>query len=112
MKNNHWKNLFFAITPYLPANRPAAGILLPLLLLFACAGVGSAQVGTFHINEIESSGGVPDDWIEFTNTGTASIDVTGWEVLDNDNNHAFYVFPSGSTIAPKGFLVVDISPFF
>jgi hypothetical protein len=33
-------------------------------------------------------------------------------MLDNDNTHAFYVFPAGSTITPGGYLVVDISPFF
>jgi hypothetical protein len=99
MKNNHRKNLVFTF--------------LPLVLLFACASVALAQITTLHINEVESNGGVPDDWIEFTNSGTSTIDISGWKVLDNDNaTHAFYVFPTGSTIPPKGFLVVDIAPFF
>src|SRR5882757_6583454 len=107
MKNKHWNNFIFGILPYLRTTRVAAGMLLPLLLLFACARAGVAQtITTLHINEVESNGGLPDDWVEFTNTGASTIDISGWKMLDNDDTHPFYVFPSGSTISPGGYLVV------
>ena len=45
-------------------------------------------------------------------TGDGADYDRGWKMLDNDNTHAFYVFPAGSTIAPGAYLVVDISTFF
>lgn len=68
-------------------------------------------VTTLHINEVESSNGVPGDWIELVNTGSSSIDLTGWRLLDNDDTHVAYVFPAGTTMAAGGFLVIDESVF-
>src|SRR6185295_20379 len=73
-------------------------------------GVGSARAQsgtTVHINEVESNGGTPDDWFELYNTGASTVDVSGWKMKDNDDTHPFFVFPSGSTIAPGGYLVFD-----
>lgn len=58
------------------------------------------------INEVESSGGVPGDWIEIFNPTAASVAVGGYVVRDNDNA-SNYVIPSGTTIAAGGFLVVE-----
>jgi Lamin Tail Domain len=63
-------------------------------------------VTTVHINEIESSGGVPGDWIELTNTGASAADVSGWLIRDNDDTHNFFL-PAGSTIAAGGYLLVE-----
>lgn len=95
---------------WLPA-RLFTRILLLLVLPLTC-GVVTAAAQSVHINEVESNGGAPDDWIELTNTGASTADISGWKLLDNDNTHNFYVFPSGSTITPGGFLTVDIAPFF
>ncbi|MGE3472575.1 MAG: lamin tail domain-containing protein [Vicinamibacterales bacterium] len=70
-----------------------------------------APVTTLHINEMESSNGVPGDWIELVNTGTAAVDLSGWRLLDNDDTHLPYVFPDGTSIAPGSFLVVDEAAF-
>jgi hypothetical protein len=59
------------------------------------------------INEVESSGGTPGDWIELYNAGSVAADVSGWKLKDNDDAHAFYVLPSGTTIAAGGFLVIE-----
>jgi hypothetical protein len=77
-----------------------------------CDGAGSC-VGVPHvtINEIESSGGVPGDWVELTNTGTAAADVSGWRVLDGDDSHTAYALPAGSTIAVGGYLLVEEAAF-
>ncbi|WP_374215858.1 lamin tail domain-containing protein [Frankia sp. AiPs1] len=64
-----------------------------------------------RINEVESSGGSPGDWVELTNIGTAAVDVSGWVVKDNDNSHVFTV-ASGTSLAPGGHLVLDVDPVF
>ena len=62
---------------------------------------------TLRINEVESSGGAPGDWIELVNIGATPIDLSGWRVLDNDDTHVPYVLPAGTTIAAGGYLVVE-----
>lgn len=57
------------------------------------------------INEVESSGGDPGDWVELFNTGASAIDVSGWIVRDNDDTHT-HVIEAGTTIPAQGYLVV------
>lgn len=59
-----------------------------------------------RINEIESSGGTPGDWVELHNTGPVAVDITGWGVLDSDSSHTIAPFPAES-IAPGGYYVVE-----
>ena len=68
-------------------------------------------ITTLHINEVESSGGVPGDWFELVNVGATAVDISGWSMLDNDDTHAPYVFPAGSTVAPGAFLAVNEADF-
>lgn len=55
------------------------------------------------LNEINSS---PDDWVELMNTGTEALDVSGYELRDNSDDHRWR-FPEGSTLAAGELLVVD-----
>jgi hypothetical protein len=77
----------------------------------AVATPASAAADPVAINEIESNGGVPGDWVELINNGTAAVDLTGWVVRDNDDTHV-YAIPSGSTIAAGGYYVADVDPVF
>jgi hypothetical protein len=61
------------------------------------------------INEVESNGGTPGDWVELVNTGSSAVDLTGWSMLDNDDTHTAVPLPPGSTIAPGGYFVVEES---
>jgi hypothetical protein len=61
---------------------------------------------TVRINEVESSGGVPGDWVELTNVAPAAIDLSGWVFRDNDDTHA-YVIPAGTTLSPGAYLVLN-----
>jgi hypothetical protein len=63
------------------------------------------------LNEVESSGGVPGDWVELFNAGAAPADVSGWKLLDNDDAHTAYVLPAGTTIAPGGSLLIEEASF-
>ncbi len=55
------------------------------------------------INEINSA---PDDWVELFNNGNRDIDISGYELRDNSDDHR-YKIANGTTIAPKSFLVVE-----
>ncbi len=59
-----------------------------------------------RINEIESNGGTPGDWVELYNPGSTTADLSGFIVRDNDDSHT-YTIPAGTTLAPGAFLVIE-----
>lgn len=87
-------------------------------------GVGELQVTTVStkgapnncslpvaINEVESSGGTPGDWIELVNLSGAEISVAGLVVTDSDVAGHRYTIPAGTTVAAHGHLVLDEAEF-
>ncbi|MBB4635224.1 lamin tail domain-containing protein [Longimicrobium terrae] len=58
------------------------------------------------INEVESSGGTPGDWIELYNAGATVVSLGGFVLRDNDDTHT-YTLAAGTTLAPGAFLVVE-----
>ncbi len=66
------------------------------------------------INEFMSSNGETimdeeddyEDWIELYNTGTTTVDLTGWGLSDNDSHPFKWQFPAGATIGPGEHLLV------
>ena len=58
------------------------------------------------INEVESDGGSPGDWVELFNPGTSVIDLSGFLFRDNDDTRA-YTLPAGTTIPAGGYLVLE-----
>jgi len=77
-----------------------------------CNGNGSCiDVVRVVLNEVESSGGTPGDWVELFNAGTNPADVSGWRFLDNDPTHTAFVIPAGTVIPAAGFLVLDEAGF-
>ncbi|MDG1849644.1 MAG: lamin tail domain-containing protein, partial [Flavobacteriales bacterium] len=46
-----------------------------------------------------------DDWIELYNPNDIAIDVSNWEIKDDDNTHVF-VIPEGTQIEGEGYLVI------
>lgn len=62
------------------------------------------------INEVESNGGTPGDWIELFNPGVNTIDMSGYVVKDNDDTHS-YTIPAGTTIAAGAYLVLEEAQF-
>lgn len=59
-----------------------------------------------RINEVESDGGSPDDWVELINPSASALDVSGVVVKDDDDAHA-YAIPAGTTIAAGAHLVIE-----
>ena len=74
--------------------------------LIAAPSMAFAAEPIVKINEVESSGGQPGDWIELKNVGDAEADLSGWIVKDNDDSHA-YTIPAGTKLPAGEFLVLD-----
>ncbi|WP_424637583.1 lamin tail domain-containing protein [Embleya sp. AB8] len=64
-----------------------------------------------RINEVESSGGTPGDWIELVNTGSSTADLSRWVLKDNDDAHS-YTIAAGTKLAPGAFLAFDVESAF
>ena len=53
--------------------------------------------------------GQTSDWIELFNDGDSPVDLSGWSLTDDELDLRKWVFPSGTTLSSKGFLVVFAS---
>lgn len=58
--------------------------------------------GIMVINEINSA---PDDWVEFTNAGNEVLDISGYEIRDNSDDHR-WKFTDGTQLQPGDLLLV------
>lgn len=63
-----------------------------------------------RINEVESNGGTPGDWIELVNPTDRLLDISGIEVRDNDDSHS-YTIPASTVIPAGGYLVLEEADF-
>ena len=68
---------------------------------------GGRPADHIKINEVESNGGTPVDWIELRNNGATTTDVSGLRLKDNDDSRTFAI-PAGTTIPAGGYLAVDV----
>ena len=71
--------------------------------------------GTVVINEINynsSDDFDPEDWIELHNPGETAINITGWAMKDDDNEHVF-VIPEETILEPGEYIVLakDLGQF-
>lgn len=67
----------------------AVALLTPSQVVAAYAAPGStspapSSTSTLVLNEINSS---PDDWVELMNTGSEALDLSGFELRDNSDDH-------------------------
>lgn len=62
------------------------------------------------INEVESNGGTPGDWVEFYNTGTAPVDLSGFFFKDDNDGRTFRL-PTPTILAPGAYLVIEEAQF-
>jgi hypothetical protein len=58
-----------------------------------------------EINYNSSDDFNPSDWIELYNSKSTTIDVSNWQIKDNNDNHVF-VIPEGTQIEANGYLVI------
>ena len=71
----------------------------------------TAPVANVKLNEVESSGGSPGDWVELRNNGATTADVGGYRFIDNDATHTPYAIPAGTTLAPGAYYVLEEAAF-
>jgi len=71
-----------------------APVLLLLCSNFTRAQVVINEVQTANVNTIVDEYGKNDDWIELYNTSSAPVDLTGFMLSDNLQQHDKFVFPS------------------
>ena len=97
-------------------------LLLSLLVLWAVPGCrrsgGSSSVArTVRLNEVMgrnasievadgSGSGVVQDWVEIHNPGAQAVNLTDFSLSDNENRPEKFVFPRGTLLGPRDFLVV------
>jgi hypothetical protein len=62
------------------------------------------------INEIQSNGDGPGGWVELYNGTDHVVDLSGWKVA-NEHVNQVATLPTGTSIAAKGYLVLDESVF-
>ncbi|WP_221177344.1 lamin tail domain-containing protein [Nocardioides marmoriginsengisoli] len=83
-----------------PSRTRSALLAVASLLALVVAGLALAAPATaastdVKINEFSSNS---PDFIELINTGSSTVDLTGWVLKDSTENNS-YTFPSGSSIA-------------
>lgn len=64
----------------------------------------AASPAPIRINELQAGSG--GDWLELLNPGSAIVSIGGWSLSDNSDPRRF-VFPTGTSIPPGGYLKVN-----
>ena len=64
---------------------------------------GHEEKETVAINEVNSA---PDDWVELINTGDEDVDLSGFELRDNSNDHR-WKFREGTTLKSGELITVE-----
>ncbi|MHC3000072.1 hypothetical protein OB08_13300 [Microbacterium sp. HJ5] len=92
--------------PFLARSRAPLAALAALSVLIVPAVVAAPAIAADNpaivVNEVETAA----DWIELTNAGTESVDISGFQVRDSADDH-IAVIPAGTTLAPGAFHTVD-----
>lgn len=70
---------------------------------------GVSPTSPVVINEVESNGGTPGDWVEVYNRGTEQVDISGWTIVDNNAGHTPAPAPATTVLAPGEFFVYEES---
>ena len=78
------------------------------ILSIVCSAPPAAPA-LVRINEVESNGGMPGDWVELVNLGGTTADISGWLFRDNDPARvtAPAVIPAGTLLPPGGYYVLN-----
>ncbi|MFD8819553.1 lamin tail domain-containing protein, partial [Streptomyces sp. NPDC059627] len=70
----------------------------------------AAAADDIRINVVVTTGDVNDS-VELYNKGTATVDLSGW-ILRDDNDSSTYAIAAGTTLAPGGFVAFDVHNAF
>lgn len=91
----------------------STSVLLTAAVLAPAANADGEETPNVVINEVESNGDPEGDWVELANTDpNSSVDVSGWGIVDDDDDHDPITLPEGTEIESGGYLVVHTEPDF
>jgi hypothetical protein len=85
-----------------------------LLVLPSCKKIYETPEHDVVINEIMPVNSITvtdeygeyDDWIELYNLSSSTIDISGYFLTDNKKELSKWVFPQGTSISGKGYLII------
>jgi hypothetical protein len=82
-----------------------SAIALAGLLSAAATASGAVVITEFHYNP-NGSEGAGQEWIEIYNTGDATVDLTGWDYGDSQDETYVSDFAAGTSLAPGAAAVI------
>ena len=88
----------------------AGGVLSNLVTLATATGDACPTDTVVRINEVESNGGVPGDWVELFNPGSTPANLAGYIFRDNDDTHK-YTLPSTAVVPAGGYYMLEEADF-
>lgn len=77
--------------------------------LMDASGLRITEFMASNDNTLTDYDGDSSDWLEIYNSGSATADLSGMYLTDNDENLTKWQFPTGVTLGPGGYLVVFAS---
>lgn len=81
-------------------------LFILLLSIFPFCKISAQSITISEINYKSDATRDAGDWIELHNFGSTTLDISGYSFVDATATSVAYVFPSGTTIAANGYLVV------
>ena len=78
---------------------PATAALALSAFAVPASAVETADKSSLVINEVVSNEDPVGDWVELANLdNNQDLDISGWKVLDNKDDHTPIVFPEGTNV--------------
>jgi hypothetical protein len=81
-----------------------AVVVAGLALVVGAPAANAAGSADIKINEIQSA---PTDFVELVNTGSGSVDISGYKFKDDTDGHAFQVVPDGTVMTAGAHLSIS-----
>uniref|UniRef100_UPI002356042A lamin tail domain-containing protein n=1 Tax=Corynebacterium appendicis TaxID=163202 RepID=UPI002356042A len=83
---------------------PATAALALSALAVPASAAETADKSSLVINEVVSNDDPVGDWVELANTDdNLDLDISGWKVLDDKDDHTPIVFPEGTKVESGGY---------
>lgn len=89
----------------------SSGVLSNAVTIATATGDACPTTNNVRINEVESNGGTPGDWVELYNPGPGAANLAGFSFKDNDDTHVALVLPATAIIPAGGYYLLEEADF-
>lgn len=105
---SHWGGGYNATETTITIDLTEANYIIP----YFSPAVANQAIVINEINYKSSEDFNPDDWVELYNPNSATVDVSNWQLKDDDDSNSF-VIPEGTSIPGESYLILvkDASNF-